>query len=144
VDADSIDKLIDTGIQLEAILTDDQKNAVKAIFEETLNDKQKQVSVEAMSPDELPAIVTQNEFMRRMSDMSKTGGGGMGMFGNMPMTYQITINANHPLINKLIDLPSDEEKKNLAKQIADLALLSQNLLTGADLTAFIKRTVSGF
>ncbi len=144
VDADAVDKLIDTGIKLEAILSDAQKESVKKVFEETLNDKQKVVAVEAMSPDELPAIVTQNEFMRRMSDMSKTGGGGMGMFGAMPNTYNITINANHPLINKLADLKDESEQKALAKQISDLALLSQNLLTGADLTAFIKRTVGGF
>lgn len=144
VDADAVDKLIDTGIKLEAILSDAQKESVKKVFEETLNDKQKVVAVEAMSPDELPAIVTQNEFMRRMSDMSKTGGGGMGMFGAMPNTYNITINANHPLISKLADFKDESEQKALAKQISDLALLSQNLLTGADLTAFIKRTVSGF
>lgn len=144
VDADAIDKLIDTGITLEAILTDAAKESVKKVFEETLNDKQKVVAVEAMSPDELPAIVTQNEFMRRMSEMSKTGGGGMGMFGSMPNTYNITINANHPLISKLVDLKDESEQKALAKQISDLALLSQNLLTGSDLTAFIKRTVSGF
>lgn len=144
VDADAVDKLIDTGITLEAILSDAQKESVKKVFEETLNDKQKVVAVEAMSPDELPAIVTQNEFIRRMSDMSKTGGGGMGMFGAMPNTYNITINANHPLISKLADLKDESEQKALAKQISDLALLSQNLLTGADLTAFIKRTVGGF
>ena len=144
VDADAVDKLINTGITLEAILSDAQKESVKKVFEETLNDKQKVVAVEAMSPDELPAIVTQNEFMRRMSDMSKTGGGGMGMFGAMPNTYNITINANHPLISKLADFKDESEQKALAKQISDLALLSQNLLTGADLTAFIKRTVSGF
>jgi molecular chaperone HtpG len=141
VDADRIDKLIDTGINLEAILSDEQKEAVKKVFEETLNDKQKVVAVEAMSPDELPAIVTQNEFMRRMTEMSKNGG-GMGMFGSMPTTYNITVNANHPLINKLAELTSVEEQKALAKQIADLALLSQNLLNGADLTAFIKRTIA--
>jgi molecular chaperone HtpG len=144
VDADAVDKLIDTGITLEAILSDAQKESVKKVFEETLNDKQKVVAVEAMSPDELPAIVTQNEFMRRMSDMAKTGGGGMGMFGGMPNTYNITINANHPLISKLADLKDESEQKALAKQISDLALLSQNLLTGSDLTAFIKRTVGGF
>ena len=141
VDADRIDKLIDTGINLEAILSDTQKESVKKVFEETLNDKQKVVAVEAMSPDELPAIVTQNEFMRRMSEMSKNGG-GMGMFGAMPTTYNITVNANHPLIGKLASLESEEEQKALAKQISDLALLSQNLLTGADLTAFIKRTIA--
>jgi molecular chaperone HtpG len=144
VDADAVDKLIDSGINLEAILTDAQKESVKKVFEDTLKDKQKIVAVEAMSPDELPAIVTQNEFMRRMSDMSKTGGGGMGMFGAMPNTYNITINANHPLISKLADMKSEDEQKALAKQISDLALLSQNLLTGSDLTAFIKRTVGGF
>ena len=144
VDADAVDKLIDTGITLEAILTDAAKENVKKVFEETLNDKQKVVAVEAMSPDELPAIVTQNEFMRRMSEMSKTGGGGMGMFGSMPNTYNITINANHPLISKLAELKDESEQKALAKQISDLALLSQNLLKGSDLTAFIKRTVSGF
>ncbi len=141
VDADRIDKLIDTGINLEAVLSDTQKESVKKVFEETLNDKQKVVAVEAMSPDELPAIVTQNEFMRRMSEMSKNGG-GMGMFGAMPTTYNITVNANHPLIGKLAGLASEEEQKALAKQISDLALLSQNLLTGADLTAFIKRTIA--
>ena len=141
VDADRIDKLIDTGINLEAILSDTQKESVKKVFEETLNDKQKVVAVEAMSPDELPAIVTQNEFMRRMSEMSKNGG-GMGMFGSMPTTYNITVNANHPLIGKLAALESEDEQKALAKQISDLALLSQNLLTGADLTAFIKRTIA--
>ena len=144
VDADAVDKLIDTGITLEAILSDAAKESVKKVFEETLNDKQKVVAVEDMSPDELPAIVTQNEFMRRMSEMSKTGGGGMGMFGSMPNTYNITINANHPLISKLAELKDESEQKALAKQISDLALLSQNLLTGSDLTAFIKRTVSGF
>ncbi|MDU0807796.1 molecular chaperone HtpG [Aquirufa regiilacus] len=141
VDADRIDKLIDTGINLEAVLSDTQKESVKKVFEETLNDKQKVVAVEAMSPDELPAIVTQNEFMRRMSEMSKNGG-GMGMFGSMPTTYNITVNANHPLIGKLAGLESEDEQKALAKQISDLALLSQNLLTGADLTAFIKRTIA--
>ena len=141
VDADRIDKLIDTGINLEAILSDEQKESVKKVFEETLNDKQKVVAVEAMSPDELPAIVTQNEFMRRMSEMAKNGG-GMGMFGSMPTTYNITVNANHPLISKLASLTSEEEQKALAKQISDLALLSQNLLTGAELTAFIKRTIA--
>jgi molecular chaperone HtpG len=142
VDADRIEKLIDTGINLEAILSETQKESVKKVFEETLNDKQKVVAVEAMSPDELPAIVTQNEFMRRMSEMSKNGGGGMSMFGAMPTTYNITVNANHPLISKLAELTSEEEQKALAKQISDLALLSQNLLTGADLTAFIKRTIA--
>lgn len=138
VDADSIDKLIDTGIAPEVLLSDKQKESVKQTFEKVLNDTSKVVSIEGMSADELPAIVTQNEFMRRMNDMSRNGGNNM--FGAMPSTYQITVNGNHPLIEKLANESDESAKEALAKQIADLALLSQNLLSGADLTAFIKRT----
>lgn len=138
VDADSIDKLIDTGIAPEVLLSDKQKESVKQTFEKVLNDTSKVVSIEGMSADELPAIVTQNEFMRRMNDMSRNGGNNM--FGAMQSTYQITVNGNHPLIEKLANESDESAKEALAKHIADLALLSQNLLSGADLTAFIKRT----
>lgn len=140
VDADSIDKLIDTGTKLEVLLSEKQQETVKTTFEKILNDKNKVVAVEGMSADELPAIVTQNEFMRRMNEMSRNGGNGM--FGAMPSTYQITINGNHPLIEKLANESNEESREELAKQIADLALLSQNLLSGANLTAFIKRSVA--
>jgi molecular chaperone HtpG len=73
-----------------------------------------------------------------MNDMSRNGGNNM--FGAMPSTYQITVNGNHPLIEKLANESDESAKEALAKHIADLALLSQNLLSGADLTAFIKRT----
>jgi molecular chaperone HtpG len=73
-----------------------------------------------------------------------SGGLASITFAAIPNTYKITINANHPLISKIADLKDESEQKALAKQISDLALLSQNLLTGADLTAFIKRTVGGF
>jgi molecular chaperone HtpG len=142
VDADTVEKLIDKGIALEAVLSDSEKETVKKVFDEVINDKNKSVQVEAMPVDELPAIVTQNEFMRRMSDMSKLGG-GMGMFGAMPNNYTIAVNANHPLINKILKTEEEGEQKRLAKQVYDLALLSQNLLTGADLTAFIQRTAQG-
>lgn len=142
VDADTVEKLIDKGIALEAVLSDPEKETVKKVFDEVINDKNKSVQVEAMPVDELPAIVTQNEFMRRMSDMSKLGG-GMGMFGAMPNNYTIAVNANHPLINKILKTEEESEQKRLAKQVYDLALLSQNLLTGADLTAFIQRTAQG-
>ena len=142
MDADTVEKLIDKGIALEGVLSDSEKETVKKIFDEVINDKNKSVQVEAMPVDELPAIVTQNEFMRRMSDMSKLGG-GMGMFGAMPNNYTIAVNANHPLINKILKTEEESEQKRLAKQVYDLALLSQNLLTGADLTAFIQRTAQG-
>lgn len=143
VDADTIEKLIDTGVKPEVLLSKKEQEKVQKLFEEVVNDTRKTVSIESMSAEDLPAIITQNEFMRRMSDMSKNGGGGMGMFGAMPMTYQLTLNANHPLVEKLAKSKDSDANKALAKQVVDLALLSQNMLSGADLTAFIKRTAEG-
>lgn len=143
VDADTIEKLIDTGVKPEVLLSKKEQEKVQKLFEEVVNDTRKTVSIESMSAEDLPAIITQNEFMRRMSDMSKNGGGGMGMFGAMPMTYQLTLNANHPLVEKLAKSKDSNANKALAKQVVDLALLSQNMLSGADLTAFIKRTAEG-
>jgi molecular chaperone HtpG len=140
VDADTIEKLIDKGIAVDTILSDSEKETVKKVFEEAINDTTKVVNLEAMPADEMPAVITQNEFMRRMADMSRAGGGGMNMFGNMPNNYIVSVNANHPTISKILKSTDAAEQKQLAKQIYDLALLSQNMLTGADLTAFIQRT----
>ncbi|PWK16753.1 molecular chaperone HtpG [Arcicella aurantiaca] len=140
VDADTIEKLIDKGIAVDTILSDSEKETVKKVFEEVINDTTKVVNLEAMPADEMPALITQNEFMRRMSDMSRMGGGGMGMFGAMPNNYIVSVNANHSSISKILHTADAEEQKKLAKQIYDLALLAQNMLTGADLTAFIQRT----
>jgi molecular chaperone HtpG len=101
-----------------------------------------QVTVESLSTDELPVTVTMDEFMRRMKDMAAMGGGGMGFYGNMPDSYKVTVNGNHPLINRIVETANDEEKAALAKQVYDLAMLSQGLLTGAELTAFVKRSVA--
>ena len=80
------------------------------------------------------------EWMRRMKDMSKLGGGGMSFYGSMPDSYKVSINANHKLISKI--LQADEEKQTeMAKQAFDLALLAQGMLKGADLTAFVERSV---
>lgn len=142
VDADTIEKLIDKGITLEAVLSESEKETVKKVFEEVITDTTKVVQLEAMPVDELPAIITQNEFMRRMTDMSRSGGGGMNMFGAMPNNQIVSINANHPSISKIANEVDNNQQKKLAKQIYDLALLSQNMLTGADLTAFIQRTAA--
>jgi molecular chaperone HtpG len=140
VDADSIEKLIDKGIAAESTLNEAENTKLKELFDGILNDKMKQVTVEPMPVDELPATITFNEFMRRMNDMSKTGGGGMNMFGNMPLGYNVTLNANSPAIAKLLKTKKVEDQTKLAKQILDLALISQNMLTGAQLTDFVKRT----
>ncbi len=98
------------------------------------------VSIEPLSPQDQPVVITLPEFMRRMKDMSKTGGGGMMFMGNMPDTYNVSINANHPINNRILKA-RDESKEKIAKQAFDLALLSQNMLTGSALTAFVKRSV---
>ena len=141
VDADTLDKLIDTGIASESVLSDDERTKLKESFEQMLNDKSLMVSVESLPTDELPVSITMPEFMRRMKDMSALSG-EMNMFGNMPGGYNVVINANHTLAQKVLSLDGDAQQA-LAKQLYDLALLAQNRLTGPSLTAFVKRTVAG-
>ncbi|HEY0111409.1 MAG TPA: molecular chaperone HtpG, partial [Fibrella sp.] len=141
VDADTLDKLIDTGLANESVLSDDEKTKLKEAFEQTLNDKALMVSVESLPSDELPVSITMPEFMRRMKDMSALSGEA-NMFGSLPGGYNVVINANHALAQKVLNLEG-EAQQHLAKQLYDLALLAQNRLTGPSLTAFVKRTVAG-
>lgn len=142
VDADIVDKLIDKDEKVESVLSEGESEKVKTIFEEAINNKSMTVKVDSLSPDEMPVTITMSEFMRRMKDMAKTGGGGYAMMGNMPDQFDVTINANHPVVSKILKAKKEEKKKQLAKQSFDLAMLSQNMLTGADLTNFIKRSVA--
>ena len=141
VDANTVDKLIDKGEKMEHVLSEDQTKQVKEIFEKAIAKPAYQVEVEALSPDELPVTVTMDEFMRRMKDMAAMGG-GMSFYGNMPDSYKVAINGNHKLVNKILASADENEQGELAKQAFDLALLSQGLLTGAELTAFVNRSVS--
>lgn len=141
VDSDTPDKLIDKDEKVESVLSTEEKEQVKTIFEKAINNKNMNVTVESMAPDELPVAITMSEFMRRMKDMAKMGGGGYAFMGSMPDTYSVAINGNHSLIQKIIKAETEEQKSKLAKQAFDLGLLSQNMLTGADLTSFIKRSV---
>jgi molecular chaperone HtpG len=140
VDSDTADKLIPKDEKVESVLSKEEAEQIKSIFEKAINNKNMTVSVEAMSPNDLPAVITMNEFMRRMKDMAKTGG-GYGFMGAMPDNYNVTVNGNHPVVQKIIKAESEEQKTRLAKQAYDLALLSQNMLTGEELTNFIKRSV---
>lgn len=140
VDADIVDKLIDKDEKAESVLSDDEKEKLKKVFENAINNSSMTVAVEALSPDELPVSLTMPEFMRRMKDMQQTGG-GMPFMGGMPDQYNLTINANHKMASKILKAANEEEQKNIAKQNYDLALLSQNMLNGKDLTNFISRSV---
>jgi molecular chaperone HtpG len=140
VDADVLDKLIDKDEKKESVLSEAEQTNVKELFDKAINNKTFTVNVEAMSTDDMPVVITLPEFMRRMKDMSAMGG-GMAMMGNMPDAYSVAVNGNHALVGKILKAKTEEEKTDLAKQAFDLAKLSQNLLTGPELTAFIKRSL---
>ena len=141
VDADVADKIISKEDQTVHVLNDDEKAKVKAIFEKAIVKPNMRIEIESLNTEELPVIVTMDEFMRRMKDMSKMGG-GMGFYGNLPDNYNVAINGNHKLIGKILLTQDEEEQTQLAKQAFDLALLSQGMLTGAELTEFVNRSVS--
>lgn len=140
VDSDVIEKLIPKSDLLTPeglMLTEEQEDRVKTAFE-AITPKEKitfQVQLESMSADQLPVIITRPEFMRRMQEMAATGSGGFG--GDFPDSVNLIVNTHHPLVHDLAENGNQE----LARQLMDLALLSQNMLTGKDLTAFISRSV---
>ncbi len=141
VDADILDKLIDKDVKKEAVLSEKERDDVKGIFEKAIGNSNVTFGVESLSPDEMPVILTMPEFMRRMKDMQKNGGGGGMMMGDMPDHFTASINGNHPVVSKILNAKTDTTKEKYAKQAYDLALLSQNMLSGTDLTSFIKRSV---
>ena len=141
VDADVMDKLIEKEDAQKHQLTEDESKKLKEVFEKAINNTNMKVEVESLSAEEMPVTITMEEWMRRMKDMSRMGGGGaMGFYGSLPDSYKVAVNANHKLVSKI--LQSDEaHASQLAKQVFDLALLSQGMLKGADLTAFVERSV---
>ena len=139
VDADVVDKLIEKDEKLTLNLSEEESKTVSERFEKAIARADMKVEVDALQETDLPVSVTIDEFMRRMKDMAKTGG-GMGFYGTLPDNYKVTVNGNHPLVKRIADA-ADEEGAKLAKQAFDLALLSRGLLTGAELTAFVKRSV---
>ena len=139
VDSASIDKLIEKeDDKKESKLNDEQKENVKKAFENLIDKVTYNVEFSNLSEDDAPVEVIQNEFMRRMKDMSAMGG-GMQMWGTMPDSYTLMLNANNPIITGLAD-KSEEEQNNIIKQLYDLARLSKNLLKGKDLNEFVKRS----
>jgi molecular chaperone HtpG len=127
--------------KISSVLSKEEEEKVKSVFEGAINNKSMTLAVESLSPNDLPVTITMSEWMRRMKDMARTGGGGMNFMGSMPDSYNVAINGNHQIIQKILKAETDEQKQKLAKQAYDLALLSQSMLTGADLTNFIKRSV---
>jgi molecular chaperone HtpG len=141
VDADTIDKLINKDENSVSKITEEQQKTLQPIIEGAVSKEQFNVVFENLSEKDSPMIITRPEFMRRMKDMNQLGGGSMSFYGNMPDMYNLVVNSNHPLITKILDEKDIEKQSTLAKQAADLALLSQGLLKGEKLTNFIKRSV---
>jgi len=142
VDAGLIDELISKDEKIEVVLSEEQSKTVKELFEKTINNSHMNVEVTGLRADEMPVTITMDEFMRRMKDMAKTGGGGMmNFYGNRPDNYKVSVNGNHKLIRKMLDEQDEATRDRLARQAFDLALLSQGMLTGAQLTEFVNRSV---
>ncbi len=141
VDADVADKLIKKDDAPATVLSPDQETAVKGIFEKAITKPGFKVELESLSPEELPVTVTMDEFMRRMKDMAQMGG-GMGFYGNLPDNYKVVVNSNHKLVSRILESGDEATQGQLAKQAFDLALLSQGLLTGSELTEFVNRSVN--
>ncbi|MGN7203500.1 molecular chaperone HtpG [Pedobacter sp. SAFR-022] len=140
VDSSVASKLIEKDENLESVLTEEQSKTVKEVFEKAISKPGYNVEIVALNPEELPVTVTMDEFMRRMKDMAAMGG-GMGFYGSMPDNYKVAINGNHKLVSRILQTEDADAQAKLAKQAVDLALLAQGMLTGAELTEFVSRSV---
>jgi len=138
VDSDSVEKLIDKGVETISKLSDEQKQALQPVFEAQVTNAGYTVSFENLSETDPPVIVTQAEFMRRMNEMNSVGGGISGK--NLPEFHSLIVNTNHPLISKLLVQEDKEKQEQMARQAVDLALLGRGLLKGEALTGFIRRS----
>jgi molecular chaperone HtpG len=141
VDSDHIDKLIVKEENQISKLSDEEKEKLKTVLETFVPKTTYSVQLEPMDSKSAPFMITQPEFMRRMKEMSQSGGGG-GMFGmgNMPEMYNLVVNTNSDLATNILGNDDKSVQEKLIKQALDLAKLSQGLLKGEDLTSFVKRS----
>ena len=139
VDADHIDNLIKKDDTVISKLSDEEKETLKPMIENAVPKQTYTVQLEAMDSNASPFIITVPEFMRRMKEMSASGGGMMGM-GNLPEMYNLVVNTNHELVGEILNTKTAKKRDRLISQSFDLAKLSQNLLHGEELTNFIKRS----
>lgn len=137
VDADHIDKLIKKDDEPISKLSEEEISSLKESIEKSINNTNYTIQTEAMDSKAAPFMITQPEFMRRMKEMQATG--GAGMFGNFPEMYNVVVNTNSDLAQRILTIEDAEQKSTLIKQAFDLAKLSQGLLKGEELTSFIKR-----
>jgi molecular chaperone HtpG len=140
VDADHVDNLIKKGEEAVSVLNEDEKKQLQESLEEVISKQTYTIQFQPMSADASPFMITRPEFMRRMKEMSAHGGGGMFGMGNLPDMFNLVVNTNHPLVHNLLHSTDKEKQNQQIKQALDIAKLSQNLLKGEELTAFVKRS----
>ncbi|MCA6421835.1 MAG: molecular chaperone HtpG [Flavobacterium sp.] len=140
VDSDHIDKLIQKEDTQISKLSEDESTKLKTVLEEIVPKTNYSVQLEPMDSSAAPFIITQPEFMRRMKEMSQTGGGGMFGMGNFPEMYNLVVNTNSDLASTILNTSDKSAQESLVKQALDLAKISQGLLKGEELTAFVKRS----
>ena len=138
VDSDTLENLIKKDDQVVSKLSDEEKEKLKPMIENAVSDDKYTVQLESLDSKSLPFMLAQPEFMRRMKEMQQSGGGGMG---NMPEMYSLIVNTNHELVSKILTTRTEKKRNSLIKQSVDLAKLSQNVLTGKELTEFINRSI---
>jgi molecular chaperone HtpG len=142
VDADIIDKLIEKEELMPSKLTEEEQKGVIALFENQVQKEKFSVASESLSETDLPVMITRSEFIRRWSDMQALNGGGAKTFMPGLDSYNIVVNSNHPIMDKIIHETEEEQKITIVKELIDLALLSQNILEGEALDNFIKRSIT--
>lgn len=141
VDSDIVDNLIDKTDTAESVLSKADEEELKKMFEAQKNNLHITVEVKGLATDTMPVVATRPEFMRRMKDMAAVGGGMSSFYANMPDEVTLTVNGNHPVYKKILADANKEKQQAQVNNLKDLALLSQGLLTGNDLTNFINRSV---
>lgn len=143
VDAEIIDKLIEKEESTLSKLSEKEQEKLKTIFEDEVEKEKFTVHIQNMSSTDSPVVITQSEFMRRMKEQQQlSGGGGMQMFGSIPESYNLAVNSNHEVIINILKQKTKKKRTNLINQVLDLALLSQGMLKGEELTSFIYRSVN--
>jgi len=142
VDADITENLIDKNENVESVLNKEEQEKLKGLFHVEIPELHTTIEIKGLSAEAAPVIATRPEFMRRMKDMAMNGGGGMGSFyGNLPEEVTLTVNGNHPIYQKILKENNKDQQEKLVRNLTDLALLSQGLLKGNELTTFINRNV---
>ena len=141
VDSDTVEKLIPHDDSIPEKLSKEEKEKLQPIIEGEIDKQRFTVQLESLEESDAPMQVTQSEFMRRYREMAQTSGGGMGFYGELPESYNLVVNINHPLISRLLNETDNEKQKELVHQLTDLALLGNGLLKGEALSRFLKRSV---